>query len=430
MDIRPAVLPARRRWASFAAALTGAALAVGFLVTGFASLGQSMGRDAPPADIEVQAAPVMPPSIVVVQQPPAPPPPAPEQPAPPPPAPQPPTHTTCAADISTVGVPLKLVRDTSVGSDSDPTTPWKFETLEPGPTDLRAAASSDGCTIAEWTATNDLAVSWDGGQTFHSYSLDEPIVSVAVTARRVVLLNAPGNTPKATGSLGFLTPTDAVPTYHPLPEIPELSGVLALFVGGTHVALSNDKTIAVTDDGEAYRYLGLPSLPASFTLASVVRITADGDVVTSVIENPPAEAGDMGPPLFVPHVWTTNVRAGRWHETHATAPGWTYTWELDEFWGCGGNEKLVAHHDGATAVLAGKVRRDVYPAHLAFDGTVGYVTHGSAFYKLTGATETAIDAPVDQLDDFLTVDKYGSLLALSNHRLVRWSPTGGWRLLR
>src|SRR5262249_15798028 len=104
-----------------------------------------------------------------------------------------------------------------------------------------------------------------------------------------------------------------------------------------------------------------------------------------------------------------------------------YTFEMEEFWGCGSSWKL--EFDGQTVL--GGLRDEVWPTEVHTTRGVTYASARDHLYRLVGPH--AIDLgewPSDAGDSRVAgVDAWGMAILWNGSQVLRWSKTGGWRVL-
>nr|HEX4316022.1 hypothetical protein [Kofleriaceae bacterium] len=351
-----------------------------------------------PAPIAVPA-----PIVHVAVAPPAPP-------APPvavavPAAPRPIARARCADHVATFGTPL------------DPAAAITG--------DLRGVAVADdgGCTIAAWT-THELRDSRDGGQTWRTTTLDASDAAfddVAVGDNRVVVV--------ADARVGVVT-DDAI-AWQPLGRLaPAANGPGdRVHVGGAWIVVESDTLVGASDDGGAtWRYL-VPVAATPTSSASWIReVHADGTMLARY-QSWPEDIGMSGPPSYTLHDLATTVDDGAWHADRRPSTAWSYTFETDQFWGCGGTDKLVATRRDDQATLVGGLRGDTAPFDVAFGPAGAFAIHHDTLWQLRGPSEREVAPVADARVKLVAVDRYGTAIARVGSSVLRWSAAGGWRVL-
>jgi hypothetical protein len=336
----------------------------------------------------------------------------PEPPPPPPPAPRvepPVTGTTCVADVATVGVPIGQRELAEVSSPHGP---------------LRGGAvDATGCVLAVWHP-GALVVSWDGGQTFSQFDIDGTIDAVAPTTGRVAIL-------RDRNSLGVVHAGDAKILWRDIGVLasPDEGPGLGLSAAGRYTLISRGEAplLGITDsDGATWRFVTPPA-------ADEFRITAAGRIwATQTIVH---ADGDTGATVE-DHRHMMDLGDARWRHDGAIPfdpgePAWTYALRQDEFWGCGGTEKLVAfHHGRAVATVASKLSRNVFRIELAGNAIAGFGRYDDHLHRLRGARSSDLgELPAGDDDRLIGVDRYGTPVFIDGAHVLRWSERGGWRIL-
>jgi hypothetical protein len=145
----------------------------------------------------------------------------------------------------------------------------------------------------------------------------------------------------------------------------------------------------------------------------------------------------MGEPIeFETRRFETRIIGGSWRRL-ATLPGhamtasrsWSYSLEQDQFWGCGGSQKLVASHGGRQVTLAEGLRDENYHISVAANAELAFAGLNGKLHRLVGARDAEVAAMPDDDPRLIAVTADGSPLAISASGLVRWSARGGWRRL-
>lgn len=358
-----------------------------------------------PPIVVTMPAPNIPAPQVVVELPAPPAPPA----EPAAPALEPPViGTKCVADPSTLGVPL-----------GDP---------DAGERSIRGTAiDPDGCAIAAWTSS-ELFASWDGGQTFARLAVNGQIDGVAVSADRIAVV-------RDHEALGVVRAGGSKLAWHDLSALAIGNKELELMISaaGPWIAIAsyaNPVIGATDDDGATWRFVKPPR-------AETMRVSADGRLwTTHTLSTAPEDAVDIDPHSYVKHHYMTDLRSGRTLADAAiprdpSAPAWTYSEELDRFWGCGSSQKIVAYHHGKVAgEIASGLRHDVYPTDIVGNRTAAFTVYGQKLYRLRGVRSTDLgDVPFGMDGHVIGVDQYGTVIAFDSHDVLRWSEHGGWRRL-
>jgi hypothetical protein len=326
-----------------------------------------------------------PPTVIAIAVP-SPPPPPPAPPPPPPPAPEPPPHVGCA-DVATIGVPEKLAPNH--GGDL-----------------YEVSVSREGCVIAA-RVKDGLAISWDGGATFtHVDVAGKP---AAAADRVAVLLDD--------GTFGTLVPGKPLER-----SAPTKLAYRQVFASAWWTALVSDTLVAITDDGVTWRYI---EPPKDVTITRV-----DGDRLVGFGVKPTSEEDGNHLVEYMATRFTNDLRHPGWH-TSASYLGnpldeeGRYALTGDQFWGCGASEKLVEFATGKT--IAGGLRPEVWPVSVHSAHGVTYAGFDNAFYRLDGARTTQIKGGPE--GEVVGVDAAGTAIIKSGGQLLRWSKTGGWRVL-
>ena len=347
-----------------------------------------------PADvrIEIPAPPtvVMVPAPPVIVQPPPPPPP----PAPPAPPPVLEAHVGCG-DVATIGVPLA-----QLPADPDP------------PRLTQVVVSREGCTIATQTAST-IAVSFDGGQTFARIEMPDATV-MAAAADRVMLLDKQGR-------LGTMQPGHAT-VWRPLPAALPSSTV---FAAGKWTVVQSTKLTGISDDsGESWRYLELPAD------SQIAQLDADGHLFAThwkvVIDGQ-----GMGPSTYASTRLVTDLVHPHWRTLFGT-PGTPadesghYVLEMDRFWGCGGSQKLEYGAGGQATEIAGNLRDEISEIRVHTNAGVTFASLHDQLERIDGVHETVLGELPGEL---VAVDASGAPIVATGSHVVRWTKTGGWRVL-
>lgn len=132
----------------------------------------------------------------------------------------------------------------------------------------------------------------------------------------------------------------------------------------------------------------------------------------------------------------TRIVGGRWHPL-ATLPGrataatltWSYLHDIDQSWGCGASERVVAVRGGQPFEIAGDLRSRAFQVSLAANDDVAFLGTGQKLHRITGKRmEEVADMP-DENSVIVAVDAGGAPLTSDYSGLLRWSPRGGWRRL-
>jgi hypothetical protein len=342
---------------------------------------------APPAVIAIPAPPV----IVVLPAPASPPSPAPS----PPPPPVLEAHAGCGADVATIGVPI------AQAPAADPDAP---------PID-EVAVSREGCTIAARTSAG-IAVSFDGGRSFARSEMPDT-TQMAAAGGRVMLL---GHSRLGTMLPGQPTVWREVPAALPDPK---------LFAAGKWTVLASAKLAGFSDDhGESWQYL---EPPADFAVA---RLDADGHL-HGTRWKAIVEANGFGPGEYTSTRYVTDFVHPRWRalDTNPGTPveeSGRYVLEADQFWGCGGSQKLEIVDRGHATTIAGGLREEIAPIRLHTNAGVTFASLHDQLVRLDGAAEVTLgEIP----GDLVGVDASATPIVRAESRVLRWSNVGGWRVL-
>jgi hypothetical protein len=278
-------------------------------VVGCGALGARalIDRPEPPRVVTVTAPPTVIAIAVPAPAPPAPPP-APPQPPPPSPAPPPPADTGCG-DVTVIGVPTSLAPDQG-GQLSD------------------VSVSREGCVIAAHTKAG-LQISWDGGATFTRV---DDVGKTAAAADRVALL-------LDDGTLGTLVPGKPLERH-----APKKLAYQTVLASGRWTALVSEKLIAATGDhGVTWRYIEPPKDIAVDRL--------EGDQLIGFGLTPTSEPDGEHIVDYMAGKVTNDLRHPGWHTSasylgNAVDEEARYALTGDEFWGCGGSDKLIEFATG------------------------------------------------------------------------------------
>jgi hypothetical protein len=140
----------------------------------------------------------------------------------------------------------------------------------------------------------------------------------------------------------------------------------------------------------------------------------------------------------------THVDDGTWHDLAATPSlrgdaqprrtqsGWSYSFERDKFWGCGGSEKLVASNGQQQLTLLGDQRPDVWEVRVISGERAAFVQYHLDEPQLAQLVEAElgpIAVPSSWWVQLVGVDRYDTPIALVDGHLLRWAKAGGWRIL-
>jgi hypothetical protein len=326
---------------------------------------------------------VMPPPTVIAISVPIPP-------APPPPAPLPPVHVGCG-DVATIGLPTaKAPRDVNGGSFVD------------------VSVSREGCVIAARTK-DALSISWDGGATFSRADATGVVQMVAAADRVALLLDD--------GTLGTLVPGQPMVRH-----APKKLAYGQLLASENWTALVADALVAVTDDGGVtWRYVEPTKDVAIGRL--------DGSRLIGYASRPTSEPDGEHLVEYITTVYTNDLAHPAWRKgTHFTGTPADnedrYARTGDAFWGCGSSEKLLDVATGAE--VAGGLRDEVWPVAVRSTHGVTFASLSNELMRLDGGARKIDDMPDGAL---VGVDAAGTPIINASQQLLRWSKTGGWRVL-
>jgi hypothetical protein len=295
----------------------------------------------------------------------------------------------------------------------------RAEALQPGELLIDTDVASDGCTIAAWTSRT-LYVTWNGGATFTALALAMDHASAHVAADRLVVVD------RDLHRIGVMHRGDAAPAWRPFPDLPLAEHAFLSADASAHwIAVATDARIALSDDdARTWRYLALPAATDDWSASLLDGVTDDGTVTATAYQRLD-DSGEVTSSRTI----RARVPDGVWRDA-TPAPGWSYTFALDDFWGCGGTSKLLAHHGRTERTLAGHLGDDGLPLSLAASATAAYAMLPDGFVRLRGAT--MIDLPLDDAAlgaRLVGVDHDGTAILRQDSRLLRWSKLGGWREL-
>jgi hypothetical protein len=292
-------------------------------------------------------------------------------------------------------------------------------------------ASRHGCTIAALTQ-DTLFVTWDGGQTFVKHSMTG-MNDIAASSGRVAII-------RNRRDLGVVRAGETEITWHSVPPFTRRDGdidtVVEIAAAGAWTVLVEGRLIAATDDdGRTWRYLTAP-----VDRASLGDLDLDGRLTLRVIE--PIRTATQEEMIAGENIprrtrrFQTRIVGGRWHRL-ATLPGsvtaatptWSYLRDIDQSWGCGSSEKVVAVRGGQPFGIANDLRSQDFHVSLAANDDVAFLGSGLKLRRITGKRmEEVADMPVGD-PVIVAVDAGGAPLTSGYSGLLRWSPRGGWRRL-
>jgi hypothetical protein len=405
--VRP---PRRRRWLTYLLALLLAAAALSAVALALRSI-------APARPVVLEAVPAF---IVVQPSPPSAPPPPPRPPPPPPAAePGPPVdaspprarqvvNTRCVDDITTVGVPA--------------TEDWTPPALE------GTVVAPESCVLAAWTK-NAVHASWDGGQTFAAVDVSAGISQVFASADRIVVISDQKH-------LGLLYPGDVEITWRTLDAALGKPEQIYFAASARWIAAATPTLVAASDDdGRTWRYVTLPAATGRWDAARFAWITEDGVLTAVASEKEPDQDGD-DPSAWLTQSYAARVSDGRWRvpvplaaRSDTISSGWTYAFQRDKFWGCGGSSMLVATRGARRNVLAGDLRDEIEPIGLGVTRTAAFAHYNGKLVRLAGGAARVVGSVPEGDMRLVGVDRYDTPIFKQGSRLVRWSKRGGWRVL-
>jgi len=276
---------------------------------------------------------------------------------------------------------------------------------------VEVAVSREGCTIAVRTAAT-IAVSFDGGRSFARTDLSA--AQMASAGGRVMLLDHQRG-------LGTMLPGHAT-VWRALPT-PLVDG--KLFAAGTWTVLAGEKLAAFSDDhGDSWRYVELPERVA------ITRLEANGYIYGSR-SNTIVEPDGMNIAVYTSTRYVADLAHPHWRalDTNPGTPAdetGRYALETDKFWGCGASEKLELVRGGNAATVAGDLRDDVWPIRVHTNAGVTFASLSNQLVRLDGANAIALGEIPGELVD---VDASATPIVRAEGHLLRWSKTGGWRVL-
>jgi hypothetical protein len=306
-------------------------------------------------------------------------------------------------------------------------SPFRYEDFDGTSVVRGAAIDPDDCTIAAWTA-DALVASWDGGVSFARYEVRPGIATAAVAKRRVVVL-------RRDNALGVVRAGGTQIVWRDLSMLASATDPhgFSLSAGGdwTLVSRSPDPLLAASsDDGATWKYLTPPP-------AHTFEVTADGriwateyDVVVDGLEP------GMHPDAFRWHYYLGDVQTGRWRDSRVpfrkpNASAWTYKFAEDKSWSDGNTRKLIAlRHGREVATVLADLDGDDSGPRVVSNGRITYAMLDAGSFRVRGTRAVATKEPIPFPSRHVVgVDNYGTVIAVDEVGLVRWSERGGLRRL-